>query len=578
MRSPDFSANFKRRKPIELHRPTYSNLTTFSFANGPTVFSPRRKMKSERPNLPHGQDELIIQSSSDHGSDASPEPSDFYRDMRAALFHAGKAVMAIVGLSGSQNVEEELPSNQDQNHIKREHSELKLSPNKKSKTIEEPSTLINNASHTPSKSSGSKNLEEKLKNSITPERNGVLLFSTKKDPMHWDFVDSGSSPVTTQNIPYGSAFFRKRLPKTGDSSYRGKITARNSTEEISYLRMIYNGHYKAPDLIESHKNEQLLLRKQEFKQYNRPSSSQSWSSVTEKVKEILNKSLGASTNDDLIIVKEQRISPREVKSERLENRHFKFDTSVLTFKEEFESYRKLKEEREKIQKEIRKLREKPQTLVPDLTPEDLQVVKNTLRRSDNGIIMNKNNIELKVYDFKTLAPSRWLNDVIIEFFMKHIELTTARSIAFNSYFYTTLSRNGYQGVRRWMKKKKADVNNLDKIFAPINLNQSHWALGVIDIKNRKISYVDSLSSGPNNMSFAILKDLQNYLCQESKDTLGGDFELIHEDCPQQPNGFDCGVYVCTNALYLSKEVPLAFDYQDAQRMRPYIGHLILSGD
>ncbi|SCU77941.1 LAFA_0A04082g1_1 [Lachancea sp. 'fantastica'] len=577
MDGSDLSATFKRRKPIEYHRPIYSNLTTFSFANGPTVFSPRRKMTADEPKPLHEQDNLGTDSSDEMASNSPPAQAGFYHDMREAILHAGRAVMTIVGLPGSKNAEEkELPSKQD-THIKRELSESNITPNKKLKTTDEPGAPTNNATQTPSKADGLKALEKKLENSITPERNGGILFSTKKDPMRWDFADSNASPVLTESVPYGSAFVRKRASKNNSGLSQGQITARSSSEEISYLRMVYNGHYKAPDLIESHKNEQLLLREQELKQFSRPSS-QPWSSLTEKVKDILSKSLGGPTNDDLIIIKEQRVLPTEARKEQTKNRSFRFDTSVLTFKEEFESYRKLKEERERIQNEVRKLREKPQSLVPALVPEDLKVVKNTLCRSDNGIIMNKNNIELKVYDFKTLAPNRWLNDIIIEFFMKHIELTTSRAIAFSSYFYTSLSRNGYQGVRRWMKKKKADVNHLDMIFAPINLNQSHWALGVIDIKNRKIFYVDSLSSGPSTMSFAILRDLQNYICQESKNTLGADFELIHEDCPQQPNGFDCGVYVCTNALYLSKGVPLAFEYRDVQKMRPYIGHLILTGD
>lgn len=78
------------------------------------------------------------------------------------------------------------------------------------------------------------------------------------------------------------------------------------------------------------------------------------------------------------------------------------------------------------------------------------------------------------------------------------------------------------------------------------------------------------------MSFAILTDLQKYVMEESKHTIGEDFDLIHLDCPQQPNGYDCGIYVCMNTLYGSADAPLDFDYKDAIRMRRFIAHLILT--
>ena len=128
-----------------------------------------------------------------------------------------------------------------------------------------------------------------------------------------------------------------------------------------------------------------------------------------------------------------------------------------------------------------------------------------------------------------------------------------------------------------MKRKKVEIKDLKRIFAPINLNESHWALGLIDIERKRIIYVDSLSRGPNSLSLTILNNLKSYIIEESKDTIGEDFELIHGNCPQQPNGFDCGIYVCMNALYLSKDSELTFSSKDAANMRNYIGHLILQG-
>ncbi|SCU78655.1 LADA_0A06722g1_1 [Lachancea dasiensis] len=582
MYNPGLSHPSKRINVEHYHKPTYSEIATFSFANEPTIFHARRKMTVGDHQGANYSDTnaggRVIQSDSCPG---------FYQDMKDALFHAGRAIMTAVGaydaMSGKTEVtEHNNKANKQQLQDNLEGDERRTSslvqrpPSKKPKAIENSAIFVKD---TPKKQTHSiVDLGERLNNSITPEKQGKAEFCTMKDPFKWHQQGSEGPVSSNKRVPYGSSFIRKKSSRGKTSMDNIQLTSKSPMEEIRYLRMVYNGQYKAPSLIESHKEEQMLLREHELKQY-RMSSSTQWNTLTERIKAIMQKSLNKQDFDnDLILLKERKINPSELGQQRLLGREFRFDTSILTFKEEFESYKRLKEERDRVQLEVRERRERLKVLVPQLTKDDLQKVKNTQNRSDNGVVMNKHNIELKVHDFKTLAPRRWLNDIIIEFFMKHVELTTPQLVAFNSYFYTSLSRNGYQGVRRWMKKKKAEIDNLHKVFVPINLNQSHWALGVIDISNSKIYYVDSLSSGPESMSFAILKDLQSYLMQESKGTLGEDFELVHADCPQQPNGFDCGVYVCTNALYLSKDAPLTFDCKDVERMRPYIGHLILSSD
>lgn len=299
------------------------------------------------------------------------------------------------------------------------------------------------------------------------------------------------------------------------------------------------------------------------------------SELTNRISSILKETLPRARNDDLIILKEKNVSELDKKRQEFERQRTKFNQMKLIFDREHISYKKLQEERRKIQIENRS-KQKSERLVPNLTQKEVDEVKKVLQRSDNGLLMNRENLEIFVRDFKTLGKARWLNDTIIEFFMKNIEKSNANIVAFNSFFYTTLSERGYQGVRRWMKRKKKQIAKLDKIFVPVNLNQSHWALGMIDIENKRIIFADSLSNGPNAMSFAILADLKNYVIQESQKELGDDFELVHLQSPQQPNGYDCGIYVCMNTLYLSKENELQYDYKEAVSMRTYIGHLILS--
>lgn len=416
-------------------------------------------------------------------------------------------------------------------------------------------------------------------------RLGTMTFS--KDPFKWN--DWKVDAIKTKNEDlrnsatiypnYGTSFTRrKKLAKLGNSKSNNSLTLRNQCAELAYLRMIFNGEYKVPKMIQDERENQLKILQNE--RSNNTKMRKHIVDLTERIRNIIlersNEKKDAQ-NDELVILKEQKINSLERKRKDYWTRRQKVDQSKLDMEGEFKMYRRLLDERKHIQEEVRKKKEssKKKKLVPNVSECELGQIEQNLRRQDNAVLTNKDNIEVTIRDFKTLAPRRWLNDTVIEFFMHFIEKKTPRTIAFNSYFYTNLSERGYQGVRRWMRRKKAQIEQLDKIFVPVNLNESHWALGMIDMPSRTIIYVDSLSNGPNAVSFAILSDLQNYVAEESKNAMGPDFTLKTVRCPQQPNGFDCGIYLCLNTLYLSEEVPLVFDHNDAVKMRQYIAHLIL---
>ncbi|CAB4256199.1 similar to Saccharomyces cerevisiae YPL020C ULP1 Protease that specifically cleaves Smt3p protein conjugates [Maudiozyma barnettii] len=432
--------------------------------------------------------------------------------------------------------------------------------------------------------------------------NNVSQFNLSKDPFGWDKwetteIGASDSPLINEknrtngkrdtNRQYGTHFYRKN-ERRKENINNANMILRGRSDEVSYLRQIFTGKYEIPKIIRDERDEQLKLLERDRKigtaQNYRIKNS--IVDITERIKRVLmenrknlTESRTESTDDDLIFVKEQKLTSLEKKRQDFYNDSFKLDQTLLEFKNEFRNYKQLIARRRQIQDEIKAKREKikkTKVIVPQLDSSQIQCVKDALNRQDNGVLSNKDNFEVRVRDVKTLTPRRWLNDTVIEYFMKSIERTTEHTVAFNSFFYTSLSERGYQGVRRWMKRKKVQITDLDKIFVPINLNQSHWALGMIDIKNKSINYVDSLSHGPNAMSFAILNDLKGYVINESKETIGQDFELNHMSCPQQPNGFDCGIYVCLNTLYLSKDSDLTFSYEDAARMRMYIAYLIMS--
>ncbi|XP_054022819.1 sentrin-specific protease 2 [Dryobates pubescens] len=97
-------------------------------------------------------------------------------------------------------------------------------------------------------------------------------------------------------------------------------------------------------------------------------------------------------------------------------------------------------------------------------------------------------------DIGTLREHRWLNDEVINFYMRLIAERNKKEgfaavHAFSTFFYPKLISGGYTAVRRWTRG--VDLFQQDLIFVPIHL-RVHWALVVIDVRRKTIKYYDSM--------------------------------------------------------------------------------------
>ncbi len=52
----------------------------------------------------------------------------------------------------------------------------------------------------------------------------------------------------------------------------------------------------------------------------------------------------------------------------------------------------------------------------------------------------------------------------------------------------------YKEVRRWTVKAKIDIFELDYVIFPMNIGETHWAMGAIDLKDKGFRYFDSMFS------------------------------------------------------------------------------------
>jgi len=124
-------------------------------------------------------------------------------------------------------------------------------------------------------------------------------------------------------------------------------------------------------------------------------------------------------------------------------------------------------------------------------------------------------------------------------------------------------------VARWTRNK--DVFSKPLILIPIHCNDNHWTLVVINMKQKRFEYYDSLR-GPPDM---VLTNLRRWLEDESLDKkkvpfdTSGWTEVVWKrgQTPQQCNGWDCGLFMIYTADWLARRARLSFTQEDMENLR-----------
>ncbi|XP_077240707.1 ubiquitin-like-specific protease ESD4 [Tasmannia lanceolata] len=218
-----------------------------------------------------------------------------------------------------------------------------------------------------------------------------------------------------------------------------------------------------------------------------------------------------------------------------------------------------------------------------LTDAEIDVVScalsSTLKRRELLVVHESSNIQITRDVLQCLQPGAWLNDEVINLYLellKEREKSDPKKFLkchfFNTFFYNKLfsGRHVYdfKAVRRWTTQRKIGYGLIecDKIFVPIH-KEIHWCLAVINIKDEKFQYLDSLGGKDTQ----VLKVLARYFVDEVKDKNGKDVnvsswkqEFVH-DLPEQLNGYDCGMFMIKYADFYSRGFELCF----SQEHMPY---------
>lgn len=193
-----------------------------------------------------------------------------------------------------------------------------------------------------------------------------------------------------------------------------------------------------------------------------------------------------------------------------------------------------------------------------------------------------------------LQPSTWLNDEVINFYMEMLndrnKAHHKKSHFFNSFFVERLLKTDkkytYTNVQRW--SKKFDIFELDKIFFPINIDNMHWTLALVEPQLKLIHYFDSM----RGKGEFYMKGLMRWIKDEAKDSKRAtkgwprmdpkemDWELVSHsnEIPQQGNSFDCGMFTLIAADFLSDDLEFSYNQGNMPFFREKICYQIFKGE
>ena len=210
----------------------------------------------------------------------------------------------------------------------------------------------------------------------------------------------------------------------------------------------------------------------------------------------------------------------------------------------------------------------------------------------NVTLIDKFSVQFKHCDLIRLNPGVWLNDEVVNFFMKLFEERESKAAAanmarksnmyMNSFFYSKLafSKGGfnYNNVKRWTRKLNVFSYNL--IFIPINA-ANHWTLICVSIPTKEIMYLNSLDNSKVDGK-TVTSNIEMWLRMEfeSKNISGPfkDFNVKPVRCPQQSNTDDCGVFILAYTDLLSNQLDIDIMMQSlADGVRKLIAFWIVRG-
>ncbi|CAA6669099.1 unnamed protein product [Spirodela intermedia] len=193
-----------------------------------------------------------------------------------------------------------------------------------------------------------------------------------------------------------------------------------------------------------------------------------------------------------------------------------------------------------------------------LTDEEESAVSLALQDTNKRevlVLHESSNIEITREVIQCLRQGAWLNDEVITLILTYV-----------SYWWGDVY--DFKAVRRWTSQRKLGYGLIecDKIFVPIH-KEIHWCMAVIDMKDEKLIYLDSLGGWDDYVLQVLIysgrgEGQDNKIIDVTSWKLGAVDHL-----PLQENGWDCGMFMVKYADFFSRGLTLHFQQDDMEYFR-----------
>jgi len=169
---------------------------------------------------------------------------------------------------------------------------------------------------------------------------------------------------------------------------------------------------------------------------------------------------------------------------------------------------------------------------------------------------------LRVIDLMSLlTPKGWLKDSVVQDYLALVLHENETTKSMNTDFLVTYKVFGYESAFKCIKNWNFSIVN--KIAFPINPDQNHWALIVVEIWEGKMHVFDSLRPESLIDDLELLSTFFNRAIVEYNKTNSfgvhwpapANWIFINAGSPKQENCHDCGVFTCVNARYILTNTP-----------------------
>ncbi|CAH3027281.1 unnamed protein product [Porites evermanni] len=173
------------------------------------------------------------------------------------------------------------------------------------------------------------------------------------------------------------------------------------------------------------------------------------------------------------------------------------------------------------------------------------------------IVLSFQDSLLRQSDLRLLEEGRWLNDRLIgfmfDYFTHHQFEKISQDVLFISPDVTQFLKLAEGSVDIGDFIEPLNIPSHKLVFFAVNDNEStnsvggsHWSLLLYKRQTNSFHHYDSSTPFNTSAARSLAKNVEPFLLV--KDTPS----FIQDKCPQQQNGYDCGVYVITITEELCK--------------------------